>query len=134
MFLPKPPKSMSDDELCDWASSLINRRAPESSSLDYKAYISPLEKQSDKIELAKDISSFANGMGGVLLYGVPKEKQNNVPIPKPLSECGIEFFTFSRKNRKYFTGCYYTPFTGIRHQGIKHKRIRYKIFTHDLSP
>ena len=90
MSLPKPTKSMSDDELCDWASSLINRRAPESSSLDYKADISFLDKQSDKVELAKDISSFANETGGVLLYGVPEEEQNNVPVPKALSECGIE--------------------------------------------
>jgi len=90
MSLPRPTKSMSDDELCDWASFLINRRAPESSSLDYKADISPLERQSDKIELAKDVSSFANQTGGIILYGVPEEKPNNTPIPKSLSECGIE--------------------------------------------
>lgn len=80
---------MSDDELCEWASHLIKIRVPESSSLDYKAKIS-LEGQTNRIELAKDVSSFANERGGMLLYGVPQAKENEMPVPKDLSECGIE--------------------------------------------
>ena len=76
--------------LCDWAKSLIDRQAPESGDLDYKAEIS-IEGKGNRIELGKDISSFANEGGGILLYGVPEMKDDNgVPIPKDLSECGIE--------------------------------------------
>ncbi len=79
---------MSDDELCDWAKSLIERRAPESSYLDYKETIST-QTNTNKIEVAKDVSSFANEKGGVLLYGVPEDEENGVPVAKPLSDCGI---------------------------------------------
>lgn len=89
MPLPKHPRLMNDDELCDWVKSLIERRAPESSSLDYKAQIS-IENKTKRIELCKDVSSFANEGGGILLYGVPEMEDNGVPVPKDLSECGIE--------------------------------------------
>ncbi len=89
MLLPKHPKLMSDDDLCDWIKSLIDRRAPESSTLDYKAEIS-INGKSNRIELGKDISSFANEGGGILLYGVPETKEKGVPVPKDLSECGVE--------------------------------------------
>lgn len=88
MPLPKHPKLMSDDELCDWTKSLIERCAPESSTLDYKAEIS-INGKTNRIELGKDVSSFANEGGGILLYGVPETVENGVPIPKNLSECGI---------------------------------------------
>lgn len=90
MTLPKHPKLMNDDELCIWVQSLIERKAPESSSLDYKAEIS-IDGRPKRIELGKDVSSFANEGGGILLYGVPEEKEqtSGVPIPKSLSGCGI---------------------------------------------
>ncbi len=89
MLLPRHPRLMSNDELCDFISSLIERRAPESNSLDYKAEVS-INSTPQKIEIGKDISSFANENGGILLYGVPEEEENGVPVPKTLSECGIE--------------------------------------------
>jgi hypothetical protein len=92
MFPLEHPRLMSDDELCNWVKSLLKRQAPESRFLDYKAKIST-ESQRDKIELCKDVSSFANEGGGVLLYGVPEEKESGTPIPKNLSECGIEIPT-----------------------------------------
>lgn len=89
MLLPKHPRLMSDSELSDWAESLIKRKAPESSELDYKAEISIQDKNS-RIELAKDVSSFANEAGGILLYGVPEKEEDGIPVPKDLSECGIK--------------------------------------------
>lgn len=88
MVLPKHLRLMSDDDLCNWAKSLIERHAPESSSLDYKAKIS-IKSQTNRIELGKDVSSFANEAGGILLYGVPEMEDNGVPVPKDMSECGI---------------------------------------------
>jgi hypothetical protein len=64
MQFPKHPQLMTDDELCDWLRSLIERKAPESSSLDYKAEIH-LDGKKNRIELGKDVSSFANEGGGV---------------------------------------------------------------------
>jgi len=88
MSFPKDPRLMVDEELCAWANALIERQAPESSMLDYKARIA-IEKTNERIELAKDVSSFANESGGTLLYGVPEIEGDNGPIPKTLSDCGI---------------------------------------------
>lgn len=89
MIFSRHPKLMNDNDLCTWLISLIERKAPESDCLDYKASIS-INNQKEKIELCKDITSFANENGGALLYGIPEEDQNGVPVPKDISECGIE--------------------------------------------
>ena len=89
MSLPKHPRLMTDDELCDWVKSLIERQAPESSFLDYKAQIA-IDSRTNRIEVGKDVSSFANEGGGILLYGVPEIEENGVPVPKDLPACGIE--------------------------------------------
>lgn len=88
MILPKHPKLMNDAELCDWIKALIERKAPESTFLDYKAEIS-IKKKTSRVEIGKDISSFANERGGILLYGVPEAEENGVPIPNDLPKCGI---------------------------------------------
>jgi hypothetical protein len=60
---------------------LITRREEESFLLDYKAEINyTLDK--DKKELCKDVSSFANSKGGILIYGIEQEVDDNSP-PKP---------------------------------------------------
>jgi hypothetical protein len=87
-FLPRDPRAMSDAELVAWAQALIEQRAPESETLDYKATLQ-LDKTKSRVELGKDVTSFANQRGGVLLYGVPEEKENRVPVPAPLTSCGI---------------------------------------------
>lgn len=89
MRLPRNPHLMTDDELAGWARDLIARRAPESDALDYKRTIK-VDSRSDRVEVAKDITSFANEHGGVLLYGVPEEEEHGVPVPRPLAECGLD--------------------------------------------
>jgi hypothetical protein len=84
MQLPKSSKLMTDQELCDWVIALIKRKAPESDYLDYKEW-----SRMDRKEFAKDISSFANERGGLIVHGVPEEK-NDIPIPKDLTDCGID--------------------------------------------
>ena len=40
MALPQPdPRAMSDEELSAWVRALVERRAPESHTLDYKQTI-----------------------------------------------------------------------------------------------
>ena len=75
---------MTEQELCEWVIALIKRKAPESDYLDYKEWAGV-----DKKEFAKDISSFANERGGVVVHGVPEEK-NEIPLPKDLAHCGID--------------------------------------------
>lgn len=51
--------------------SLIDAETPESSSLEYKAAAAI----ADSKEIAKDVSSLANGAGGIIIYGMT-EKDN----------------------------------------------------------
>ena len=63
---------MSDTQLYEKIHSLVHTKTPESIYLIIKKnYISKLIKE--KIELAKDISSFANTQGGCLIYGIDEE-------------------------------------------------------------
>jgi Schlafen, AlbA_2 len=60
-------RTLSDDDLRDWCLQRIEMRSPESDVLDYKQEFGALSKESVKLELAKDVSSFANERGGVLV-------------------------------------------------------------------
>ena len=51
-----------------------------------------LKTQKDKIEIAKDISSFANTEGGCLIYGVDEEREGENSIPIPKEQYGMDHF------------------------------------------
>ncbi len=89
MRFPKIPQLMTPEEVVAFVRKLILERWPESDSLDYKYAINS-GTQRGRLELAKDISSFANELGGTLIYGVPETEENGVPVPEPLERCGIE--------------------------------------------
>jgi hypothetical protein len=89
MLFNRDIRRMTDPELSVAVKSLIAAREPESLRLDYKETLD-ISKESGKKELAKDVSSFANEQGGVLIYGVPEARQDDLPRPKPLAECGME--------------------------------------------
>lgn len=81
MILPRHPDQMSNQQIKKWIQGLINRETPESIFLDYKQTLKT-DTRSDKRELAKDVSSFANERGGVILYGIPEKKnESREPIP-----------------------------------------------------
>ena len=63
----KIPKTIKDIE------KMVKDEVPESLHLDYKASQALIKKKKD--EICKDVSSFANADGGILIYGV-KEKGN----------------------------------------------------------
>ena len=87
-FPARDPRAMSDEELSAWVRALVERRAPESHTLDYKRSIQ-VDTRPRKLELAKDVSSFANEDGGVLLYGIPEDDTGEAPTPQPLPQCGM---------------------------------------------
>lgn len=89
MRFPKPPQLMKPEELSNFVRRLIQERQPESDALDYKK-LANTGTQKDRLELAKDISSFANELGGSVIYGVPEVEEDGVPIPVPLERCGMD--------------------------------------------
>jgi len=68
-MLNKHPDSLNDSQLYEIINSWVRTQTPESLFLDYKRELN-FKTQKDKIELAKDISSFANTEGGCLIYGI----------------------------------------------------------------
>ncbi len=86
MIFNKAIRSVTYQDVLD----LITRREEESFLLDYKReinYISP----GDKKELCKDVSSFANSKGGVLIYGIEEVKGSSPPKPKAdIPPIGVE--------------------------------------------
>lgn len=72
-MLSKHPDLYTDAELDAWVRHLVDDQVAEGPRLDYKQTIS-LDSQSDRREAAKDISSFANEVGGCLVYGIPEKR------------------------------------------------------------
>ena len=79
----------------DWWSTELKRmlrdQEPENLHLDYKDKRGLLHnKQKRADEVSKDVSSFLNSDGGVIIYGVPEDKGSNVTggAPIPLNASG----------------------------------------------
>ena len=87
-MLPRHPDQMTDEELDSFIRGLVDSLEPEGTLLDYKSIIT-LGTQSQRRELAKDISSFANERGGSLLYGIPEDRANPDSAPIPQRPYGI---------------------------------------------
>ena len=64
---------------------LINDRIEERIDLEYKRADSLKQEDNAKREITKDVSSFANSTGGLLIYGVSEKRLNDKPpIPEAL--------------------------------------------------
>ena len=79
----------------DWSSERLRRmledRVPENLHLDYKDKGSLLSKKKGE-DISKNVSAFMNSDGGVLIYGVPEEKdETGTPIPKSDTQQVIGF-------------------------------------------
>ena len=88
-MLPKHPDLFTDDELEQWIRQLVDRQEPEGIHLDYKETIDVNSKK-HRLEAAKDISSFANELGGTLLYGIPQRRDKPDGAPIPTKPYGME--------------------------------------------
>ena len=68
---------------------MVDRQEPEGIHLDYKETIDVNSKK-HRLEAAKDISSFANELGGTLLYGIPQRRDKPDGAPIPTKPYGME--------------------------------------------
>lgn len=81
-MLTKHPDQYGDEELESWVRHLVDYQVSEGPRLDYKEAI-PLDSKGNRLEAAKDISSFANEIGGTIIYGIPEDKQSDeVAVPR----------------------------------------------------
>ena len=88
-MLEKHPDTMTDTELYEKIDSWVSTKTPESIFIDYKKELK-FNDQKEKIDLAKDVSSFANTKGGCLLYGIDEDRHNKDSAPIPKEDYGIE--------------------------------------------
>jgi predicted HTH transcriptional regulator len=82
--------------------ALVRDRVRESRSLDYKEeQPAPAQGNNDKkSEFATDVSAFANGVGGLLIYGVPEERENNQPTGIPEAINGLRGFVLDAEETR----------------------------------
>jgi len=81
-MLPRHPTTYRLEELEEWIRHLVDQQVPEGKRLDYKEQPS-LSSDKGRREAAKDISSFANEVGGVLLYGISESRTDDRgPVPQ----------------------------------------------------
>ncbi len=88
-MLEKHPDTMTDSEIYQIIDSWVRTKTPESIFIDYKRELR-FNNEKEKINLGKDISSFANTKGGCLLYGVDEDKHSKDSAPVPKEYYGID--------------------------------------------
>jgi hypothetical protein len=90
-MLPKHPDMMSDTEILNHIKYLVSNEIPKSIKHDYKGTLE-VRTPKDKRELAKDVSSFANEIGGTIYYGIPEEEKevNGKKVIIPAKNYGID--------------------------------------------
>jgi len=87
-MLSKHPDQYSDEELEAWVRHLVDGKVSEGPRLDYKQTIA-LKSEKERLEAAKDISSFANEIGGTIIYGIREDRKSD-EIAVPLKPYGID--------------------------------------------
>ncbi len=103
----KTPKTIKDLE------NLVKAEIPESLYLDYKA--SPALSKAKRYEICKDISSFANSDGGMLIYGIIEEDD----LPVKIDE-GVNIDSINREWIDQIVSTHITPtIVGIKIIEIK---------------
>ena len=86
-------KPLSELTISD-VNMIVRDKVPESRNLDYKRELPPLTESGNK-ELLKDISAFANTVGGYLIYGV--DEKEGVPT----EILGVEVEDFDKLKQRF---------------------------------
>ncbi len=86
----KPLSEITIDDI----NIIVRDKVPESRSLDYKRELPPLTEAGNK-DLLKDISAFANTVGGYLIYGVDEKES------VPTEILGVESEDFDKLKQRF---------------------------------
>ena len=78
-----------DDIAADDLRQLVDDRVQEGRSLEYKEHL-PGRTDSERKEFLADVSSFANAVGGDLIYGVSEARDGGRPTGVPSAIVGVE--------------------------------------------
>jgi predicted HTH transcriptional regulator len=62
--------------------------APEGLEIEFKGEPYRLEQDSQKFELAKDVSALANAAGGLIVIGARTQRDDQVAVDEPLWKPG----------------------------------------------
>lgn len=69
---------------------LVRDKEPEGRDLDYKRDLPPTRTEGERKEFLKDVSSFANAAGGLILFGVEEERDSeNRKTGRPADVVGL---------------------------------------------
>jgi len=88
MILPGHPDFVSDQEVSGWMHRPVTQKESESIFPDYRETIQT-RSLSEKCQIAKEISPFANERGGIVLYGIPEQGENSEPVPPDVDDIGM---------------------------------------------
>ena len=102
----------------EYIERLLQDRVPENFHLDYKEILEDKPQ-----EFAKDISSFANTEGGLILYGIAEEKKitgQSTATPKspPPGITGLNLDTLGRKYANWLEDCTDLVIRGFRQKVV----------------
>ena len=76
-------------KLCEaHIDALVDNQVAESRDLDYKRQLPDLSPEQSKLEFLKDVSSFANTRGGVMLFGVECKRTADSSVAERV--CGVD--------------------------------------------
>lgn len=82
MLFTKPMTEINEDDL----QALVDNHVREGREIEYKESVT-IYTEEQKQEFLNDVSSFANTMGGYLIYGIKENKEDS---GMPIEVCGIK--------------------------------------------
>lgn len=105
-----------------WIQSLIENAEPENQRLDYKSRL-PDKSSGGQQEFASDLSAFANGEGGRLVYGILEDGEGCASSIAPI-EGDIEAET--QRLQSYAADKVCPRIQGIKVHPIRTRKLRYE--------
>ena len=83
-YFAKPVDAMTIEDI----EQLVSDRTDESLTMEFKQQLN-LKTDTERAEVAKDVSAMANSAGGWLVFGVSEDKQGRATGIKPLPDKGV---------------------------------------------
>lgn len=114
--MPIRTKSFTEIALAD-VQSLVERQVLEGHTLEYKRTVD-LDSKDAKDEILKDVSAFANGYGGTIIYGVVEGEGDERGLPTKLEGLDIAPDMFAAALDNLIQDRLDERLTGVLHKAI----------------